>query len=105
MIQAMQGLAANPGNQDGSGVDPAILQTLLSGGGAAPPQAGATGQLPPIANPLLSNPGLMQMLMGGAGQPGAQPPVPAQPAGPPEEVYATQLQQLRDMVGKLCLIK
>jgi hypothetical protein len=89
MINAMSGMAANPPSADGSGMDPATLQTLLSGGGAAPGAGGA-------ANPLMNNPGLMQMLSGmGAG---GQPAAPAQPAGPPEEVYATQLQQLRDMV-------
>jgi hypothetical protein len=95
----MSGMAANPPNADGSGMDPAMLATLMSGGANAPPtQPQAAGQMPPIANPLLSNPGLMQMLMGGDGAgAGGALPVPAQPAGPPEEVYATQLQQLRDM--------
>lgn len=68
-------------------MDPALLNTLLN---PTPNQP-----TPPIPNPLLANPGLMQMLMGGANQ--GAPPAPVAPAGPPEEVFAVQLQQLRDM--------
>lgn len=88
-LQAMQELQSTGLLQDlPGGLGP------LGGGGAAPGAGGAAGGMPDLG-------ALMGMLGGGAGGLGGlggfgAPPPPANP----EEAYATQLQQLQDMVSE-----
>lgn len=76
---------ATPRTNPTAGSTPANPFAALTGG------AGATGGMPPF-NPFTMDPATMQMLMGGMGAPTNQ-----SDTRPPEERFATQLQQLVDM--------
>ncbi|KAJ3223760.1 hypothetical protein HK099_000716 [Clydaea vesicula] len=97
--------------------DPQSLQRALQlsqamggfGGGMGGFGAPAPAPAAPGTNPFLSDPSFLASMLGGEkekkiffnvlGMPGGPAPAtaPPAPAGPPEEIYQTQLQQLRDM--------
>ncbi|KAL7753469.1 hypothetical protein RI367_001244 [Sorochytrium milnesiophthora] len=102
MRQTMQQMMANP-----QMLSSMLQMSSMMGGGAGmgaaasprSPTMGAAGAqqppLPGMLNPMMLDPALMQQMLG-LGGPGAGAATP-QSTVPPEERFATQLQQLADM--------
>lgn len=66
------------------------MASQMRGAGGNP---GQVPSMPGLMDPAMMNPAMLQNLLGGLGAPAAA----QTPSGPPEEVYQTQLSQLRDM--------